>query len=271
MGGQRSGGQPGLAGGGTAQLNAAMEAWNSDLNTNIDLELTGTVPGNPGFTPNEVNNISFGDPLNEVPGTYTCDPGGGGILGQGGSSVGTPIHIYQDQSFFTVLESDVVMNDGVECQFSNGNGDTEAAEVYAHDDRAHIAAGPLLWGVHVLRYLSRQKRCINACHGPLRWTRRESGVRRSPGHRTDLPQSHRGLSRRAIFAQFINGEIGGVPNRTRVVARNNGTADRKWPDPLPGCERGSAGGSGQHFRECTLRCSDFCQLSIFPCGRCLRR
>ena len=71
-----AGGQPGLAGGGTAQLNAAMEAWNSDLNTNIDLELTGTVPGNPGFTPNEVNNISFGDPLNELPGTYTCDPGG---------------------------------------------------------------------------------------------------------------------------------------------------------------------------------------------------
>ena len=41
------GGQPGLTGGGTAELDAAFEAWNADLNTNINQALIGATASNP--------------------------------------------------------------------------------------------------------------------------------------------------------------------------------------------------------------------------------
>ena len=129
------GGQPGLAGGGTAELEAAFEAWNADLNTNINQALIGTTASNPGVPdPMDLdgeNNISFGDPANNIPGAYTCP--GAGILGIGGAVVGTPIHVHRGQDFFTVLETFLIMNDGVECTFSGTGGSALAAEVYAHE------------------------------------------------------------------------------------------------------------------------------------------
>ena len=123
-------GQPGLDGGGTTELNEAFDAWNADLNTNIDQTLAGTTPSNPGFALDGANNISFGDPLGEIAGSYTCP--GGGILGLGGL-FGDAIHVYNGQTYLSVTEVNLVMNDGVECEFATGDGSSEAAEVYAHE------------------------------------------------------------------------------------------------------------------------------------------
>ena len=128
---RNDGGQPNLPNGGDAELNAAFAAWNDDLNTNIDQILAGSVPGNPGFTLNGENNISYGDPDNDMPGAYSCTTGG--ALGRGGF-FGNMVHTYGDQNYLTITEVNMVMNDGVDCEFTgDAAGRAKAAEVYGHE------------------------------------------------------------------------------------------------------------------------------------------
>ncbi len=213
------GGQTGLNGGGTAELEEAFEAWNADLRTNIDMELTGTTASNPGIVQDGVNNISFDDPTNEVQGTYTCP--GGGVLGFGGAFVGTPLHEHRGESFFTALETFVVMNDGVECVFSAAGGPALAAQVYAHE------IGHALLIAHSCGQFA-------ACTDP----EKDDALMRAQAH-SDGRRARLGIDDRraiaklytnpteafaaAIFPQYINGLIGATPNSTRVIARNNGT------------------------------------------------
>ena len=114
------GGQPGLAGGGTAELEAAFDAWNADLNTNINQALTGTISENPGFIDDDMNTVSFGDPQNDVPGTFTCP--GGGVAGIGGRQGSTTTHTHRDQIYFSIEEVDFVTNDGFECALNQDGG-----------------------------------------------------------------------------------------------------------------------------------------------------
>ena len=213
------GGQPGLAGGGTAELEAAFEAWNADLNTNINQALSGTTASNPGLESDGENNISFGDPANDIDGTFTCP--GEGVLGIGGAFVGTPIHVHKGQDFFTILETFLIINDGVECAFGAAGGPALAAEVYGHE-----IGHSLLLGHSCGEFM--------ACTDPVKDEALMRAIAHDDGRGARLGTDDRlaiaqlysnpteGFAR-AIFAQYINGDIGGVPNSTRVVARNNGT------------------------------------------------
>ena len=123
-----SSGQPNLPGGGFAQFQTAMQAWNNDPATNIRYEYDGTTTAANGFKQFDgVNAILFEDPNQEVSGTFTCTaPGRGtGVLAVGGtwrSGGGVAPDPIQG--------ADIIVNDGTGCWFSTGK---RAEQVYGHE------------------------------------------------------------------------------------------------------------------------------------------
>ena len=209
------GGQPGLAGGGTAELEAAFEAWNADLNTNINQALIGTTDSNPGLESDGENNISFGDPANNIEGAFTCP--GGGVLGIGGAFLGTPLHIHKGQSFFTVLETFLVMNDGVECRFDDAGGPALAAEVYGHEIGHSLQVDHSCGEFMACTGVKDDALMRAQAHDDGR------GARLGTDDRLAIAQLYSNPTETfatAIFAQYI--DLDGV-GATRIITRNNGS------------------------------------------------
>ena len=119
-------GQPGLAGGGFTEFQAAIAAWNDDRASAVRDRYDGTTTADAGFTGSDsVNAILFEDPNGEVGGTFTCSfPGSGsGILAIGGFWT-------DDADPLVIAEGDVIVNDGAGCWFSTGK---RAEQVYGHE------------------------------------------------------------------------------------------------------------------------------------------
>lgn len=112
------------------QISQALSAWNSATGSNISITLGGSTTANKGLTGTDgVNTILFGDPNNEIGGTYSCTSGG--TLGMGGP-FSSGLHTYNSTTFNTTVEGDVVIQNGAECfldQFSKAN----AAEIVGHE------------------------------------------------------------------------------------------------------------------------------------------
>lgn len=123
-------GQAGLVGGGFADFQAALQAWNADPSTNIRYRYEGTTTATAGFQGADgVNAILFEDPNQETPGSFRCpQPGAGaGVLAIGGT--------WFDDSMSpgvsaVITEADIVINDGAGCWFTTGK---RAEQVYAHE------------------------------------------------------------------------------------------------------------------------------------------
>ena len=212
------GGQPGLAGRGTAELEDAFEAWNADLNTNINQALIGTTASNPGLVFDGENNVSFGDPANDIAGAFTCP--GGGTLAIGGAFVGTPIHSHKGQDFFTISQGFVIVNDGAECAFSAAGGPALAAEAYAHEIGHSLLISHSCGEFMACTDPEKDDALMRTpAHGDGRGARLGTDDRRAIAQLYSNPTE--GFAK-AIFPQYINGVILGTPNSTRVVVRNNG-------------------------------------------------
>lgn len=120
-------GQIGLAGGGFAEFEAALQAWNDDPGTNIRYRYVGTTTVTTGFQVDDGNNIIlFADVHDEAPGSFSCPtPGrGSGVLAIGGA--------WFDRSTnpATIAEADIIINDNAVCWFTSGK---RAEQIYGHE------------------------------------------------------------------------------------------------------------------------------------------
>jgi len=122
-------GQPGLAGGGFAEVQAALAAWNADPGTNINYTYGGTTTNTNGLNFfDSVNTVIFEQNLGSP---YNC--ASGGVLAQGGPWFGSPTP-YHGESYFVISNADVATNTGISCFFTgNPNASKAAEELFGHE------------------------------------------------------------------------------------------------------------------------------------------
>mgnify|MGYP006280883673 CR=1 FL=1 len=114
------------------QLIAALDAFANAPDTEIATAFGGTTNFEGGTCEGRsagVNGVLFGDPLNEIDGSFNCSRGG--TLGIGGPCFGGS-HTYNDSSYGTILAGRVVIQDGAECWMER-NGGQNAAELLGHE------------------------------------------------------------------------------------------------------------------------------------------
>jgi hypothetical protein len=118
-----------VAGGGFAEFQTAIAAWNDDWASGVRYRYDGTTTASLGFVDfDDVNTILFEDPNNEIGGIFTCSsPGvGSGILAIGG--------VWSDGSVvggaLVIVGGDIIVNYGAGCWFSTPK---RAEQVYGHE------------------------------------------------------------------------------------------------------------------------------------------
>ena len=107
----RGSSEAGLTNGGSDAINNAFNAWNSDTGSNVNYVLATTTANSSGSNDlhDGVNNIVF-DKTN-IGTAFTCS--GGGLLGLGGVTLASGSNMLAGETFFSNVEGDVSMNQGV--------------------------------------------------------------------------------------------------------------------------------------------------------------
>ncbi len=125
-------GQEGVAGGGFAEFQAAITAWNDDPGTNIDYSYGGTTTDSTGLTNyDELNTIVFNDPNGELP-FFNCSSGG--VLAYGGPWYYSETTNRQGTPYHRIANADIVTADGIDCFFEDSPDASKVAEeLFAHE------------------------------------------------------------------------------------------------------------------------------------------
>ena len=109
---QSFGTQPGALAGGLTAAQRGLSCWDTDPNSNIAYQYGGTTTSHGGFTSQDgVNSILFNDPNNEISGTYTGT--NGDVLAIGGAWAGPATHTFNGETFYTITEADLVVQNGI--------------------------------------------------------------------------------------------------------------------------------------------------------------
>jgi hypothetical protein len=133
-----NGGQPGVPGGGLAELQAALAAWNADSQTPILYAHAGSSGATGGLCDvptcgfdgyDELNVILFGDPNDEL----TDLSGGFGTLAYGGPWFEVT-QTFRGEEYWRIVNADIVINNGLEGFFNGSlNARAAAAELFGHE------------------------------------------------------------------------------------------------------------------------------------------
>ena len=125
-------GQSGLTSGGFPEFQNALAAWNDEPATLINYVYRGTTTASGGFTGRDnVNAILFDDPNNEIAGSFDCATGG--TLAVGGPWYSGQ-NTFQGQTYWVIVEGDIITQDGIDCFFQNSvDGSKAAEELFGHE------------------------------------------------------------------------------------------------------------------------------------------
>lgn len=124
-------GQPGLAGGGAAELQTGLAAWTGDSATPVRYVYAGPTTAAGGIRRRDrINAVLFDDPANDLAGTFDCEAGG--VLAFGGFWKGG-VESFAGRSFHRIEEVDVLTQDGAACFFQRPGGRLAAERVFAHE------------------------------------------------------------------------------------------------------------------------------------------
>ncbi len=109
------GSQPGAPGGGLTAVQQGLAAWTNDPGSNIVYSYGGLTPiartGFAGGASDGVNTIQFNDPAGEIPGSFS--PQNGATLAIGGAWFGSATHTANGEQYFSIVEADLVVQDGI--------------------------------------------------------------------------------------------------------------------------------------------------------------
>jgi hypothetical protein len=107
--------QPGAVNGGLTAVQRGLAAWTNDGNSNIVYQYGGTTTRTSGFNGSDgTNSIQFNDPSSEIPGAFTGT--NGDVLAIGGawfSTNASSTHTFNGESFYTITEADLVVQNGI--------------------------------------------------------------------------------------------------------------------------------------------------------------
>jgi hypothetical protein len=108
-------GQVGFSGGGVAELQRALAAWNDEAATPVQLVYGGTTDAAGGFEHNDdLSVVHWNDPNDEMEGRFSC--GVGGTVGLGGPwTKASDQAVFDGKTFRRIGSADVIINDGIEC------------------------------------------------------------------------------------------------------------------------------------------------------------
>ena len=123
-------GQPGMAGGGFAEVAAALAAWNLDAGSNVDLKYAGkTAVDTPWNNCDGFSLFLFDDPYDEIGGSFDCEQGG--VVAIGFVCV-AGVAEHQGKEHWRIGEGDVLTQDGAGCVYGQAGGNV-GAFVFGHE------------------------------------------------------------------------------------------------------------------------------------------
>jgi hypothetical protein len=124
-------GQPGVAGGGSAELQRALEAWNAEPSTPIHFAFVGGTNATGGLDRFDgINAITFDQPVADA---FDCDHGG--ILAIGGPWYDAGQRASWDgEEYIPITGADIVTNTGISCWLNRSRDSLKAAEeLFGHE------------------------------------------------------------------------------------------------------------------------------------------
>lgn len=121
-------------------LKAVVKKWSKVFNINWTYggkakKAKGGLASTDGF-----HAVMFNDPNNEIAGSFSCFTGGGLAIGGFQGATGPPHGATgsgKTRSYWDIIETDVVFQDGIDCKFSRSSGRAAAADVFIEEIAGH--------------------------------------------------------------------------------------------------------------------------------------